>query len=614
MCRCQLPDWVVRVVAQAGLNTQGELLAAVSLIVNSARVPQSRLARLTGVSQSVISRIASSQATRTNASTTEKLRSCFRSGYVRVDGGDGLTLHSLDWALLHVERQRDTDLFPRPFEFHSIHDRWPVVRAALAAVDLDEYSPGESRTFLVPKGGPVQEGGLVGLRRATQLDPLDSLVYAAMVFEVAQIIDASRVPRDVVCGYRVAEPEVLAESGVLYRSGDRKVLAEQAREAAAGARCVLVADITDFYNQISDKKLQQALEDAGIKERRARNMVQFLARVRDHAPTRGIRGIPVGPHPSALLAECTLTEVDRFLQRSGAKYVRLNDDFRIFCNSEAAARRLHYALYQHLSGPHGLTLNEKTRIAPVAEALDGIGEGYCDRPAPREVGGTDESDAKNWLAELLANISVAGFQTALDRLLDGEHLSRAYMETLLNNMPACAIHDQLLRLSPAQWDLFVPVAGDFVRYLMRDSSGYRSAEIGKHLLSWVDRDSAYAHVPYLKLWAAEAVTTTLASGLGHEADSFCETLARQEPQLIGLRPLAKLAAKRNQRDWLRSQGHTWSARRTWERRPMIHAARALSATERAAWQAKATSLGLVEAVLALNYLSGSGSHGLATED
>ncbi len=94
---------------------------------------------------------------------------------------DQLNSTSLDWALAHISKFGDTDLFPVPFEFEAIRAYWPALKAESSAPRIwtstgrgrpNRYScPGKSR---------------IGFRVSTQLDPLDSLSYAAILYDVCR--------------------------------------------------------------------------------------------------------------------------------------------------------------------------------------------------------------------------------------------------------------------------------------------------------------------------------------------------------------------------------------------------------------------------------------------
>jgi len=94
---------------------------------------------------------------------------------------------------------------------------------------------------------------------------------------------------------------------------------------------VLIADIADFYNQISLHRVESALHTANVERARVETVHDFLLALN----LKQSRGLPVGPIPSIVLAEALLTDVDNFLLRRGASHVRYVDDFRIFCGSRA---------------------------------------------------------------------------------------------------------------------------------------------------------------------------------------------------------------------------------------------------------------------------------------
>jgi len=47
---------------------------------------------------------------------------------------------SLDWALSHIKRHGDTDIFPVPFEYQALDSHWQDIKNYLLAQDLDEDS------------------------------------------------------------------------------------------------------------------------------------------------------------------------------------------------------------------------------------------------------------------------------------------------------------------------------------------------------------------------------------------------------------------------------------------------------------------------------------------
>src|SRR5207302_1862584 len=76
---------------------------------------------------------------------------------------------SYSWAITHLLKESDTDLFPRPFEFDAITCYPEEVARSLQTTDIGSYSWFAGRSTIIPKGE-------LSFRIATQLDPWDSLV------------------------------------------------------------------------------------------------------------------------------------------------------------------------------------------------------------------------------------------------------------------------------------------------------------------------------------------------------------------------------------------------------------------------------------------------------
>ena len=88
--------------------------------------------------------------------------------------GDSMKLSetSLEWALAHLQRENDTDLFPEPIEIEIVNQQKEEIVRLVKDVDLGAYSWHPSRRFMVPKGE-------LSYRMITQLDPLDSVMLSA---------------------------------------------------------------------------------------------------------------------------------------------------------------------------------------------------------------------------------------------------------------------------------------------------------------------------------------------------------------------------------------------------------------------------------------------------
>ncbi|MBD2596394.1 hypothetical protein H6G74_18955 [Nostoc spongiaeforme FACHB-130] len=273
---------------------------------------------------------------------------------------DSLKLESLDWAFAHIQKFGDTDIFPVPFEYEAMRYSWTGLKNDILEIDIAKHEGRSFQRFLVPK----PQGGF---RVAIQLDPIDTLIYAALIYEAANLIEAYRIPRErkIACSYRV---DLHADGRLFCQDNGWKDFDTKSVELAESDnyKYVITADIADFYNQISHHRIRNALEVAGISSERASNFENFLMNL-----TRGhSRGIPVGPTPSILLAEACLNDVDMFLLREGYAHTRYVDDFCIFCKTRREAYRALHDVSEYIYTSHRLTLQvSKTEIKQIEQFL-----------------------------------------------------------------------------------------------------------------------------------------------------------------------------------------------------------------------------------------------------
>jgi hypothetical protein len=274
---------------------------------------------------------------------------------------DKLHPASLNWSLTHILRFGDTDLFPIPFEYMAIQSEWNTVLEKLTEIDLLDYEGGSLRRFLVPK----HQGGY---RVALQLDPIDTLIYTAIVYEAAELIEKQRIQidRKVACSYRVE----IDEKGQFFRTHNGWPDFQEKRQELADTgkyNYVVIADIADFYNQISHHRVRNAFEIAGMPAERAKNIESFLMNL----TALQSKGIPVGPSASIIISEACLNDVDMFLLRKGYIHTRYSDDFRIFCTTRSEALQALHDLCDYLHTSHRLTLqSSKTMILPLKNFID----------------------------------------------------------------------------------------------------------------------------------------------------------------------------------------------------------------------------------------------------
>ena len=257
------------------------------------------------------------------ASKIDELSEVDRFAVQDVDR-DPLSSESLEWAKTHVLKFGDTDIFPVPFEYESLAHGWLSLKPFLQELDLDTYQVRPDRRVLV-----VKPGG--GFRAATQLDPIDHLIYTAAVYECATKIEAARIPveQNIACSYRISPT---AQGSFFQGDSGWDDFHKRSKQLAQTPEFshVLVADIADFYNRLGHHRIQNALEMANVSLLRSQHIESFLSKL----TARQSQGIPVGPFASILLAEACLIDVDNFLMRNGFIFTRYVDDFHIYCHSK----------------------------------------------------------------------------------------------------------------------------------------------------------------------------------------------------------------------------------------------------------------------------------------
>ncbi len=493
---------------------------------------------------------------------------------------DKLSLAALDWALTHIQKFGDTDVFPIPFEYEAISHSWLGIRSELVSTDLSTYRPGALHRTLVPKPGG-------GFRIAVQLDPVDALVYTAMLYEAAPLIEKARVSVDqeVVYSYRIQ----IDPSGSFFpsASGWQGFHARSSHLADSGFTHVLLADIADFYNQIYIHRVQNALESAGVIQGRANNIERFLLSLN----AKQSRGIPVGPIGSILLAEITLNDVDRFLLRRGCTFVRYVDDFRIFCVSRKEAIETLHDLTEYLHTAHRLSLeSHKTKVMNVNRFKS------TELTDPAEVEREAQSERLRLLVEEIRNWT--GYDIDPDELADDDR-TQAVRDVLVDLFSVCVakrpLHLGLARhvlrratsLKTAvlvesvidSLEILAPVFRDVCKYLKASvPKGAGATKRAGQLVNFLE-SSDLGRLPFIRMWMLDLFLTRrdLAT------NDVVGRLAADSVDKLGVRYVAQFAKLYRQIDWVRVQKEMWRNHGSWDRRAVIWSSQILPRGERRPW-------------------------------
>ncbi|WP_270168587.1 RNA-directed DNA polymerase [Paenibacillus sp. SYP-B4298] len=264
---------------------------------------------------------------------------------------------SLNWSLQHINRFGDSYVFPNPFEFDAINENWQEVKKYLLNIDVFSNGVRPYRTTITPKSS-------LGFRICTQLDPLDSLVYNALIYEIHEEIENKRVPifLDTVYSFRLS-PD--SDGSLFDPDYNWKSYEERTRELIESKEYsyVVTTDITDFYPSIYLHNIETHLREcvrASGKNAHAETLINIIKAM--HI-SQTHKGLPIGPQISRPIAELILNEIDHILIDNNIMFIRYVDDFRLFCRSENEAYKSLAFLAQKLYDILNLKLNEqKTKI------------------------------------------------------------------------------------------------------------------------------------------------------------------------------------------------------------------------------------------------------------
>ncbi|MGH2529150.1 MAG: RNA-directed DNA polymerase [Actinomycetota bacterium] len=196
-----------------------------------------------------------------------------------------------------------------------------------------------------------------GVRWLSVLDAATTSAYAAVVARVAPLVEGALGDEVVANRVTLAGPGPPFLRLQPWRRARARLLTK-ARRMSAAAGTLLVADVHRCYPSIGPELVGQTLVRLGCEGSDVNDVVAVL-----EAMTRaGVPGLPIGPDPSAVLANAVLAPNDHALRAMGARHLRWVDDFWVFARDpragEAALRQLCASL-----GEAGLTLAaEKTRL------------------------------------------------------------------------------------------------------------------------------------------------------------------------------------------------------------------------------------------------------------
>jgi len=486
-----------------------------------------------------------------------------------------LTQESLEFAKEHISRFYDTDFYPKPFEFEAIWYNWGEVVKELTSRNIHKmaFNSPRSLPWKKPKGG---------YRVVHQLEPLDSLVYVALVYQVANDIELARIPQEesVACAYRINISE-----GSLFAAGSGyERFREASKSLASNYSHVLLTDITDFYNQLYLHRLNNAIEHSNPKQKNLADDIEyFLTALNDKAS----QGVPVGPASSIVLAEAVLIDVDQFLIDLGVEHTRYVDDFRIFSSDIRELDKVLQHLTHYLYANHRLTLSsEKTFVLSAHEFIGQLENPYeiekirvieeieVLHPYTQETLDVEyvEDDEKSD-----ENVAQKIYE-ALEGVVKKNPIDLGFGRALLRQARGLKTKE-IVPLVTKYFDLLAPMSNNVIIYLNEVADDQLVEELRPFFSSIADAN--YVQSELIRMW----IEWFLTNHVGFIKDAKIRAFLYKSPSLI---TQARAAVLEKNISWVRNKKSSYLNSGLWERRAILFASQILPTDEKEAWLKQAS--------------------------
>ena len=489
-----------------------------------------------------------------------------------------LKLDSLDWALNLALKYRDTDIFPSVFEFEAIQHNNSLI-SKIADENILEWSVRGLRKCLTPKHR-------YGFRVATQLDPLDFLIYTALVYEIGSDLENRRIPinEGIVHSYRFSPN---ADGQIYDVSFNYSSFNERTKQILQDSnfRYVLVADIADFFPKIYTHRVENALRLATTRTNHAKAINDLIKQWNFTVSY----GIPVGPTVSRLIAEVTISDVDQALLSEKITYVRFSDDFRIFCRSQREAYKYLVFLANVLFDSHGLTLQQhKTRIL-TTELFE---ENYLYSEDKRVLRGLSKKfneivphigyEKIRWTdltSEQQSQIQSLSLVEILQEQASSEEIDVALCRKVLQILTQLDDAEAISIVSNNIDNLY-PVFPYVVDYIKSVSfiEPQRKIEIGTKIRKLLD-DSNISHLEFHRMW----LLSIFSQNAGFNQEQEFATLHSKYTDSFSSRELILGLGSSHQDYWFSSRKQKVFELEPWQRRAVLFAGSCMGVDERKHW-------------------------------
>jgi len=258
--------------------------------------------------------------------------------------------HYLDVAWRRMVKEAARSDLPDPLLLADYNYSWRDVKTQILSEmsSNNGYVPRQAEILDLPKDA-------LTVRPIARMRPEDQVVYDALVFSIASVLDSHLNPA--VYSYRWNSEKETLRSGV----GDWKVMQRVGRKLHEDRPMALLAktDVGSFYEYVDLDILKRDLDEMVSGSWAVERLMKFL---HDFGSFNQVWGLPQGSDASGVLANMYLLPVDQYLQDEGLRYLRFSDDISIFGSDWNLLRQTLISVTRIMRGRHLSVSGTKTKI------------------------------------------------------------------------------------------------------------------------------------------------------------------------------------------------------------------------------------------------------------
>lgn len=496
----------------------------------------------------------------------------------KTSSGFFLDRKSIQFAVDSILQIGDGDVFPRLFEFQVIHLLGEYAIDELCRKDLSNYYNIRShRSAMIPKD-------TYSIRKVTQLDPIDSIIFTAIIHQFGQEFEKLRRP--------VSENTVFSNrfkpssGGHLYDTSiNWTAFWKHSINMAHKYEYALFVDISDFYNQINHHTLENELDRVSLP-----NQVKKWIRELCQATTVKISsGIPVGPHASHLIAELTLCSTDDALIDYGFPFCRYVDDYIFFANSQTEMQKIAYRFGYMIDKHQKLVMNrQKTKLMNKSQFIEHCKKMIDDRPINSIDATLTRIIKKHSSSDPYKPVSLSDLNNDELAVFTKDNIEKILNQYLLEEDPNyIRIRWFIRRLTqighPAAVDFLVgnlnrllPAISEICRYInsikSEDHADWK--EIGKNIIEYLE-NPIISSLEYMKM----TIVSLFAQNKRYNNSPLLMELYDKVSSEVK-RKIILFALNHDSKGFVKAQKENFSNQSPWERRAFLYAVSILSRDEK----------------------------------